>query len=109
MVEAHEIYVLVQNTLEETLDVLHLQWHTVLTFKVSRDTSDAAALVLARLKATTAIRITLAATTDCRATLDDLRPAILALASPDILVIILIDEQLGAADTDTPENAKHLR
>ena len=109
MVEAHEIHVLIQDALEEALDVLHLQRHAVLTLKVGCDAGDAAALVLGRLRHTTAIRITLTAAADGRAALNHLRPPILSLAPPDVLMVVLVDQQLGAADTDTPENAENLR
>ena len=108
MVEAHEIYVLIQDALEEALDILHLQRHAVLSLKVGGDARDTAALVLARLQATTTICVALATAANCRTTLNHLCPAILPLASPDVLVIVLVDQELGAADTNTPENAQNL-
>jgi hypothetical protein len=108
VVEAHEIYVLVQDALEETLNILHLQRHAVLTLKVCRDASNAAALILARLRNTTSIAVALTAATNRRAALNNLCPAILSLSTPDILVVVLVDQKLGTTDANTPENAKNL-
>ncbi len=74
-----------------------------------RDAGDTAALVLIWLGSATAICVTLTAAADRGAALDDFCPAVLSLAAPDILVIVLVDQKLGAADTNAPENAEHLR
>ena len=108
MVEAHEIHVFVEDALEESLDVLYLQRHAVLTLIVRRDARDTASLVLVWLGSAATICVTLTAAADRGATLDDFCPAVLALAAPDILMIVLVDQELGAADTDTPENAEYL-
>jgi hypothetical protein len=108
VVEAHEIHVLVEDALEESLDVLHLQRHAVLTLIVRRDAGDTASLILVWLGSAATICVTLTASADSGATLDDFCPAVLALAAPDVLMIVLVDKKLGAADTDTPENAEDL-
>ncbi len=108
MVEAHEVDILVKDALEEALDILDLERELVVTLKVRVDARDACALVLRRLRSTAAIGVALTTAADCGAALDDLCPAVLSLATPDVLMVVLVDQQLGAADTNTPENAENL-
>ena len=106
MIEAHEVNVLVSDTLEEALDILNLQWHGLVLGEDCANLSNTAfTRVLLGLGSTTAIFMVLAAELHVCATLDNLCPAYLSTAAQNISVVLFVDKQLGAADTDAPEDS----
>jgi hypothetical protein len=106
MIEAHEVDVLVGDTLEEALDILNLQWHGLVLGEDGANLGNSTfTRVLLGLGSTASILMVFTTKLDICAALDYLGPSYLSTAAKDIPVVLFVDKELGAANTDAPEDS----
>ena len=105
--QAHEVDILIRDTAEQTMHILHFQRLLLLELLVvCHDARNALARKLVGLRSTTTILAFLAATLDLGRFLQNALPARLSLSMKKISVLgeIFINSKFGAANTNALEN-----